>query len=314
MFIKGHELDIDILEELEGFDFKRARIRGNKLQACSPLRDEGNPSFAINLDNGLWVDSGAPSEEYRKGNFIKLLSFLRQEDYEEIESYLIQKYNTILADVDKLELKLALTLNSPKQSYLSKDMLLRLKQPTTYFTNRGISLEVQEMFNLGYNPRGHCVSIPWFDTHGNLINIKYRRTDNKKFFYEEDGLHIKYYVYGLDKVNLIKAKRISICESEIDALTLWTYGYPAVALGGSSLSEQQKALILNSTIDETVICTDNDKVGHRLRELLKKEFSGLLNVYDFKFPHGKKDINDLDKGEISVGMEKLIKYVPKFVS
>ncbi|HID0815755.1 TPA: toprim domain-containing protein [Clostridium botulinum] len=306
MLIRDFELDVDILEEIEQFDWVGEVIKGNKFISCSPFRSERHPSFAVNLDDGLWIDSGNSDEYYHKGNLVKLLSLLRNEDINIIEDYLIEKYATILADTEVLELHLNLYGEQSKPKYIDRASIRHLyKYCTDYLTKRGISSEIQQLFGIGFNPENNTVAMPWHDKQGNIINIKYRRIAEKAFFYEKGGQPIKNYVYGIYQCILKKAKRVFICESEIDALTLWTYGYPAIAVGGSSLSDSQKQLILSAGIEELVIATDNDLVGKRFKDFLAHEFGGNLTIYMFIFPDGVKDINDMTEKQIKEAIEKL---------
>lgn len=306
MEIREFDLDVNILEELEAFNWSGESIKGNKFIACSPFRTERHPSFAVNLESGLFIDSGNSDEYYHKGNFVKLLSLLRNEDISTVEDYLIEKYATILADTEALELHLNLYGESGKPKFINKSSIQHLyKCRTDYLSKRGISLEVQEAFRIGYDAEKGSVALLWTDNKGNIINIKYRCTDKKSFFYEKYGQPIKNYVYGLYQCILQKAKRVFICESEIDALTLWTYGFPAVAVGGSSLSENQKNLILTSGIEEIAIATDNDLVGQRFKRLLMMEFGGLLTVYSFVFPNKVKDVNEMSREQIINAVQTL---------
>lgn len=59
MKIRDYELDVNIKEELDNFEWSNEQVRGHKFQACSPFRDEKRPSFAVNLETGTWKDSGA---------------------------------------------------------------------------------------------------------------------------------------------------------------------------------------------------------------------------------------------------------------
>lgn len=217
-----------------------------------------------------------------------------------MEVYLIEKYATILADTDNLCLDIKLSEKKTKLKYIDIKNLEHLyAEKTDYLTNRGISFEVQKMFGTGYSPDTNSIALLWADLQGRIVNIKYRRIDSKSFYYESGGQPIKNFVYGLYQCKVKQAKRVYICESEIDALYLWSNGCPAIAVGGASLSDEQKLLILKAGIEELVIATDNDAVGHRFRQFLKEEFAGLLRVYDVKFPANKKDINELDCQQVA---------------
>lgn len=311
MQVREYDLDVDILAEVEEFDWVNGQVKGNKFIACSPFRSERHPSFAVNLEDGLWIDSGNSDEYYHKGNFIKLLSVLRNEDYELVEDYLIEKYATILADTDALELHLNLYGEQDKPKIIDRASIEHLyKIQTDYLTNRGISLEVQQLFGTGYNPDNQTVALLWTDKRGNIINIKYRRTNQKAFFYEKGGQPIKNYVFGIYQCIIRKAKRVFLCESEIDALTFWTYGYPAVAVGGSSLSEKQQQILLSSGIEELVVATDNDLVGNRFRDFLKEELAGFITIFNFIFPEKIKDINEMTGEQIHKAVGSL--EIPTF--
>lgn len=298
MKVREYELDVNIQEELNNFEWENEQVRGDKFQACSPFRNEKRPSFAVNLETGTWKDSGAVDMKLLKGNLISLIALLRGESYEQVEDYLIEKYATILANTDNLCLDINLCVEKPK--YIDIKNLKHLYfERTDYLTNRGISLEVQKMFGTGYSPDTKSIALLWTDLQGRIVNIKYRRIDNKSFYYESGGQPIKNFVYGLYQCKIKGAKRVFICESETDALYLWSNGCLAIAVGGASLSDKQKQLILKAGIDELVIATDNDAVGHRFRQFLKDEFAGLLRVYDVEFPANKKDINELDYQQIA---------------
>lgn len=300
MKVREYELDVNIQEELNNFEWENEQVRGDKFQACSPFRNEKRPSFAVNLETGTWKDSGAIDMKLLKGNLISLIAILRGETYEQVEDYLIEKYATVLADTDSLCLNINLNNEKAKPKYIDIKNLKHLYvEKTDYLTNRGISLEVQKMFGTGYSPDTKSIALLWTDLQGRIINIKYRRIDSKSFYYESGGQPIKNFVYGLYQCKVRQAKRVFICESETDALYLWSNGCPAIAVGGASLSDKQKLLILKAGIEELVIATDNDAVGHRFRQFLKEEFAGLLRVYDVEFPANKKDINDLDCQQVA---------------
>lgn len=306
MKIREYDLDIDILEELQEFEWNNDSIKGNKFIACSPFRSERHPSFAVNLETGTFIDSGNSDEYYHKGNLVKLLALLRSEEYEIIEDYLIEKYATILVDTETLELHINLQEQQDHQQIIDRKSIthLYLKQ-SDYLLKRGISVEVQTLFETGFDALRGCIALLWHDKKGNIINIKYRCVDKKSFFYAKGGQPIKNHLYGMYQCLQKKAKRVYICESEIDALTLWSHGYPAIAVGGSSLSENQKQILLTSGIEELVVSTDNDTVGNRFKEFLIGELGGYFTMYSFIFPTMVKDVNDMTSEQINKSAQSL---------
>ncbi|WP_214796536.1 MULTISPECIES: toprim domain-containing protein [unclassified Exiguobacterium] len=298
MKLRGIELDIDYLDELETFDvWGKHRVREDKFQACSPFRYEKHPSFAVNLENGLWIDSGAESEELRKGNFVSLLSFLREEPASDTIDYLLEKYSPLNVDVDTLTLDLNLTMGEEEKKIFRKEELEYLFSTSEYLTGRGVSEDVQRVFQTGYDSKDKAVAFCWHDKLGNIVNVKYRSVKDKMFWYGE-GQQIKHHVYGLHIVKRAGHEKAYIVESEIDALYLWSHGFPAIALGRAGMSEKQRDLILGSGIKTLIIATDNDKAGWRCGLQIIKEIHGLLECRTIDMPRNKKDMNDLEPNEL----------------
>lgn len=294
MRVRGREIAVDVEEELEPYldQLNGHRIRGNKLQACSPFRDERHPSFAVNLETGTYIDSGGIDESLAKGGLVKLLAFLSRSDYEEIEDYLLTKYDTLYKDVDSLTLNVQLETPETARIYTVED-LKPWAYRNPYLSNRGITEQVQRAFRIGYD-RGHkAITMPWTDKAGNVINIKRRSIEKKVFWYEPDGQPIKQHIYGLQFITRKRSTTAVIVESETDCLYLWSNGIPALALGSANLSRYQEALLINSPLERVILGLDNDGPGQRATEDIVDRLLGKLQVYGTAIPDGFKDMNDL---------------------
>ena len=183
---------IDVESELREFEWVKPRWTADKLIAASPFRYDKTPSFMVRLQPygkypaGVWTDSGAYDEEWRSGNFIKLLSFLRNESYEETEEYLRTKY-MVSADGDIIVVQPKLKVKRYRQAL----NLTFSQAPAKYLKRRGISDEVQRMFGVGFDPKSNAVILPWRLPDGRLANVKYRKTYGKAFWYERGGWPIR---------------------------------------------------------------------------------------------------------------------------
>lgn len=296
ILLRNQRVKVDLRGELEQFDWgAKHKWQEDKLVAPSPFRYDKSPSFFVNLTGeyaGTWKDSGFYDAEWEKGNFVKLLSFLRNETYEETEEYLALQYGVELS-YDNL------TLDSPnltleeRRKALPADYLLPYKYKHGYLTGRGISERVQRMMRIGYDPTHNCIVIPWLDQKQNIANCKFRAVRGKVFWYAKDALPIKHLVYGIDCVYAVKAKRVAICEAEIDALTWMTWGVPAIAVGGVSFNDKQADIIARSPIEDLIISSDNDKDGNKLREAVISKLGAYKNLYDVEYPLGFKDANEM---------------------
>lgn len=308
--VNGYMIEVDYPAELEPYmdRLDKVRVRGEKVQACSPFRNESHPSWAVNLDNGSWVDSGADKESDRKGSFITLLAHFRGESYEDAANYLLDKYTHLLDDTEGLQLNLNLQIEVPEVAVLGQEKYEDVVgKPSVYLLSRGISEQAQRQLETGIGKEGDAVAIPWHDVRGRIINIKYRSMLGKEFWFSSGGQPIKKHVYGLFLVKQYHIKEVWAVESEIDALYLWSLGYPAIAFGGGSINDRQKNLLLNSSIERLIIATDNDTVGHRFAEVLRNEFMGFYQCFRIAFT-GQKDVNEMSKEQVEYAYKNKIEY------
>ncbi|MCY8256434.1 toprim domain-containing protein [Bacillus spizizenii] len=288
-----YELNVDVLEELSYYDWNRARVKSEEMVACSPFRDEHSPSFSINLETGLWIDFGSIDEAYNKGNLITLLSFLRNETPQEVEDFLLEKYGIDLSDVDKLELNFDFNVETKVKPIIGIEEYKQYAFRSPYLGKRGISEKVQRAFKIGFDKKSNAVAFPWMDIHGQIVNIKFRSTKSKQFYYHPTGQPLRDHIYGLHFIYKLRHETAYLVESEVDALYLWSHGFPAIALGGSKISDKRKQLLLRSPIKKLVLATDNDSVGQEIREKVKRLLVGHTELYEIVLPDNVKDVNDL---------------------
>lgn len=288
--IRGQSVDIDIEGELREFPWTRPRWSADKLIAASPFRYDKTPSFFVKLDGdmaGVWADSGAYDSEWASGGFTKLLSFLRNETYEETEEYLLGTYG-FTTDSDTITLApLRLRVQRDRQP-LNAEVLAQYTEDYSYLQSRGISEDVQRQMGVMFDRKSSAAVIPWRLADGRLANVKYRKTRGKVFWYAKDALPIRELVYGIDKA----AATTLICEAEIDALSFIEAGYAAVAVGGASFNDYKRDVILRSPIAELIIATDNDKAGGKLRSEIIEAFRGKLTLKVARLNSEVKDANE----------------------
>ncbi|MGR5867383.1 toprim domain-containing protein [Bacillus cereus] len=291
--IRGQSINVDIEYELRQHIWTNERWSSDKLMAASPFRYEHTPSFFVNLDgnySGTWKDSGAFDNEWESGNFTKLLSYLRNETYEETEEYLFEMYG-VEYGYDNLVLKPPKFRIDNGRKALNFGRLQEYAYRHPYLGQRGISEEVQRQMKIGYDRFRQAVVIPWFDTNGRLANIKYRKVSSKVFWYEKDGKPIGDLIYGLHLAYKRNIKRAVYCEAEIDAMSFMMAGFFGFANGGSSFNQRKAEQILKSPIEELVIVADNDPAGEKLRKELEKYLNGKIRLTN-GYVSGYKDANE----------------------
>lgn len=296
ILLRGKRVKVDIRGELEKYDWGlKTRWTDEKLIAPSPFRYDKSPSFFVNLTGeyaGTWRDSGFYDAEWEKGGFVKLLSFMRNETYEETEEYLALMYGVELT-YDDIDISLPTLDLVPKRKALPKDFLKPYKYRHPYLTKRGISEKVQRMMCIGYDKESKAVVIPWFNARQEIANCKFRAVRGKVFWYAKDALPIKHLVYGIDAIYATKADTAVLCEAEIDALSWMTWGVPAIAVGGVHFTDKQADIIKRSPIKHLIIGGDNDKQGEKLKQAVQAKLGGYMDLSEVIYPLGYKDANEV---------------------
>lgn len=288
--INGQSIEIDIEGELREFTWTQPRWSADKLIAASPFRYDKTPSFFVKLDGeyaGAWGDSGAYDSEWSSGNFVKLLSFLRNETYEETEEYLAGTYGFQSSGDSVTLAPLRLRVQQARQ-LLSADYLAQYSDDYSYLKSRGISEDVQRQMGVLYDRRSQAAVIPWRLPDGRLANVKYRKTRGKVFWYSKGAMPIRELMHGIERAGPTTV----ICEAEIDAMSFMEAGYSAVAVGGASFNAWKRDMILRSPITELIIATDNDKAGGKLRAEIIEALRGNITLRVAKVPGEAKDANE----------------------
>ena len=300
--IHGRTIDVDIERELGEFSWSRATWKTDRLIACSPFRYDSSPSFYVYLEDtptataGSWGDSGGVGD-YRKGHFVTLLSFLRQETEQETFEYLLSQYST---EYD-YEVAKTLDFSRLKKPYVESvsldktisEMLQYGVPGSNYLQKRGIIPAVQKLARV-FEPNQYTVAIPWFNPRGELVNVKYRRTDSKVFFYEKGGQPIRELLWGIDIVHSRAVTRAVLVEAEIDAMYIMSHcSIAAIAVGTSKLSSEKVELIARSPIEELIVLGDNDDAGRELVEQTTRLLPVSLRLKIADLPSRYKDANDV---------------------
>ncbi|WP_353854749.1 toprim domain-containing protein [Bacillus sp. Bos-x628] len=304
--INGVQIDVDIREELERYEWDRPTWHADRLTAASPFREDRTPSFYVYYEDtatakaGYFGDSGTGE----RGGFIKLLAFLREETEEETAFYLAETYGTGEGDTG-LKLRIPrLKIVEPKRP-LAEDLLTDVMiGPNDYLTNRGISEEVQRKAGVGID--GLTVVIPWRLHNNRLANVKYRSTHNKAFWYAKGGLPIRELVYGIETVYEDRAKIAVLSEAEIDALSWRTAGFCGIATGGSKFSSEKADILSQSPIEHLIVITDNDSAGEKLRKEVELKMRGKVRLAHGYITEGYKDANDLLMAEGEDALKRVV--------
>lgn len=135
----------------------------------------------------------------------------------------------------------------------------------SYLINeRQLTSETIQAYKIGGQNRK--IIFPYW-RHGELIFVKQLdldRVNGKKQIAVEPNCEPCLFGWHLIPAN---ARKVTICEGEIDAMSLYQYGFPALSVPfGGGGSNKQKWLEYEfdrlAIFDEIYLCFDNDKEGH----------------------------------------------------
>ena len=197
--------------------------------------------------------------------------------------------------------KINLTKEQKDIKYITDDELNKYRFYHPYMYKRGLTDDIIDFFDIGYDkefklreglkPFG-CVTFPIKDENGNVLFIARRGIKTKFFHYPNLVDKPIVYLYEVQKL-YPDSKVLWIVESIFNALTLYRWGCPSVALlGTGSKTQIDKLKIL--PYRKYIICSDGDEAGdrafHKLYEALHKykliervEMVCNKDVNDFKY-------------------------------
>lgn len=182
-------------------------------------------------------------------------------------------------------------------NYISDEELEKYRYIHPYMYERGLTDEVIELFDIGYDRDMQAITFPVRDIHGNCLFVA-RRSVNTKFFNYPEGVEKP--LYGLYELSRLEKfpDEVYICESMLDALTIWCYNKYAVALNGLG-NELSIAQIKKLPCRKVILATDKDDAGKKARIRLRKEINNkIVTQLDYRtYPDHAKDMNDMTREE-----------------
>lgn len=219
---------------------------------CPYHPNKNTPSFRINVESGLHICYSCGVG----GNIEKLREYLGAEDALGGDD----------SELGKLRKRLD-TLDEPEEEkyIVPESTLARFDNPGEYWIDRGFTEHTIEKFELGLDIMGNYATIPFREFGGGLLGVvkRYFNPDEvgvkykyPKKFRKSSELFASWLVY-----NSSDTHSVALVEGSLDAIRLWQAGIPALAIYGSSLSEEQRRLLDFLDIREVVLFFDNDEAG-----------------------------------------------------
>ena len=203
------------------------------------------------------------------------------------------------------------TSDSNNNHFITEEELDSYRYVHPYMYKRGLTDEVIEAFDIGYDDNTKSITFPVRDIRGNCLFIARRRVDYKYFNYPAGAEKPLYGLYELFKDSSTGIKNskthslgvpysfpreVIICESMLDALSFWTVGKYAVALNGLG-NELQFKQLRELPCRKLILCTDSDEAGMKARTRIRQNVRNKL-ITEYILPKGRKDANECTKEEL----------------
>lgn len=280
--------------KLRGID---TRDPGNILISCPCHKDglENHPSCRVSTSTETDLEPGTAycfTCGY-KAHITKLIGDLFDESAEFGEEWLNDHFGDTFIQRETILPPIVFDRPTVTQNAeLSETELLPFDFYHPYMWKRKLSKEVVDEFRVGYDKDRDAITFPVYDERHRLVMVTARSVKTKRFWIPEGVEKPVYLLYDVFKKH---PSRVFVAESQINALTLRTWGYDSVALFGTG-SEKQLQTLKKSGIRNFVLCFDGDSAGRRGASRFKQALGKSVFITDVCLPYGK-DINDLTKEE-----------------
>lgn len=288
-----------VKRELKNGKLKDITPKGNNIVITCPIHKDGRerkPSCYIYSVSGDEHTTEGKCHCFTCGyvaEFPQLVADLFDESLDFAERWLIDKFGDVL--VAKSAYLPPIELEKPKKKqveYLDESVLLDYDWYHPYMWQRKLSKETVDKFRVGYDKDRDAITFPVYDENHKLAFVTARSVRTKRFWIPEGVLKPCYLLY--DTIER-KLDTVYLVESQINALTLHTWGFNGVALFGTGTPDQYN-ILKKSGIRNFVLCFDGDEAGQKgarrfIKNMGKDSFITVVNM-----PAGK-DINDLTREE-----------------
>ena len=309
-----NELGCENIKPLKGHEIRWGSSNGSKIN----IETLSYASFSHN----------------HKGDIITMVSLLKEIDLGQAIKWLAKELNLSYEYSEKVEVVLPFNgffkqyskvkdndVNPPKTYPIE-----RLKEYTgrlnTLWLEDNISLQTQELFDIGLDFETNRITIGWKDVNSELVGIMGRL--NKKELTDKDTKYLPIIpfnkskvLYGLDVnySNILDNGTIIIVESEKSVLRGYELGYRnIVALGGNNISERQAALIKSLCVNVVISLDEGIELTHSIEQAKKCKienpfFSNEVYVMEVNDLPKKHSVFDMNKEVIDNYLKNKLIYI-----
>ena len=176
-----------------------------------------------------------------------------------------------------------------EQTEITEEELDKYRYIHPYMYERGLTDEIIERFDIGYDREQREIIFPVRDIEGRCVFVAGRSTERKFFRLPKD---VDKPIYQGYRFTSGVYRTAYITESFLNCLTCWKYDKPAMAMIGTGNKKQYE--ILNKLpVREYILAFDPDEAGRKATERFRKNVHGKI-IKELVYPDNR-DINDLQE-------------------
>lgn len=288
--------------------FAVVRLNGENLQSNCPFHKNGQerkPSFGVNGE----IDKCHCFACGWSGTIEEMISELYgyQDEGKFGKRWLIKRFNTVEIEtrpniMEGFNGRLRDIYNHNRHNnicdsehnrdcdrYIRELELDKYRYIHPYMYQRGLTDEIIERFDIGYDRERKEITFPVRDIEGRCVFVAGRSTE-KKFFRLPKGMDKPIYCSYLFRYGTYT--RAYITESFLNCLTCWKYNKPAMAMIGTG-NQKQYEILNKLPVREYILAFDPDEAGRKATERFRKNVHGKI-IKELVYPDNR-DINDLQE-------------------
>ena len=282
--------------------FHQFRRNGDNIQTSCPFHKNGQerkPSFGVNgeIDKCHCFSCGW------SGTIEEMISELYgyQDDGKFGKRWLIKRFNTVEIETrpnimekfngrkNNINICDNLSNNNDTVKFITEEELDKYRYIHPYMYERGLTDEIIERFDIGYDRERKEITFPVRDIEGRCVFIAGRSTE-RKFFRLPKGMDKPIYCSHLFRYGTYT--RAYITESFLNCLTCWKYDKPAIAMIGTG-NQKQYEILNKLPVREYILAFDPDEAGRKATERFRKNVHGKI-IKELVY-QDNRDINDLQE-------------------
>lgn len=189
---------------------------------------------------------------------------------------------------------------------VSEEELDRYRYFHPYMYKRGLTDDIIDLFDIGYDAVSRSITFPVKDSTGNCLFVARRSVSSKRF---DLPVGIEKPLYGLHEAcqakndNRYITDKLYVTEGVFDCFSFWRNWRISVAGFGCLFSEYQLEQLRRMPFRHIVLALDNDEAGREGAEKIKRAVKNKIFTRII-FPEGRKDTGECTDEEI-LNMEEV---------